>query len=222
MYTWGANTCGALGIGAVESRCAARSYPCQVDAFKPGVKILAVALGSRHSACVARDGDVYTWGSGQHGQLGHGTWESLTSKGRPLDKTVPELIDLRDLRRCALQVSCGDAHTAVVTRVGKVYTFGCGSAGRLGVGDKRNRVTPQLLGGVLESRRVGRYWGLSCEKKIAFLMASHARLGSRCEAARLSVPSELLRVILEAVTVSQEAADGLELICHIVGGTFEV
>ena len=207
LYTWGSNTRGALGIGAAEAICQARLTPCEIDSFKPGVRIWGVALGSRHSACVARDGDVYTWsvilaahpymayssrpsvpylmesmddtmgrGDGQKGQLGHGQWESLTSKGRLLnkafpgirtfrneetltrnpkplilkrkpnirntDKAIPELLDFRPLRRCALQVSCGDAHSAVVTRLGQVYTFGCGSAGRLGFGDK---VTRELL-----------------------------------------------------------------------------
>lgn len=61
LYTWGGNCRGALGTGVGEAICQARLLPCEVDAFKCGVRIWAVALGSRHSACVARDGDVYTW-----------------------------------------------------------------------------------------------------------------------------------------------------------------
>ena len=34
------------------------------------LKICNVALGAQHSACVASDGDVYTWGNAAKGQLG--------------------------------------------------------------------------------------------------------------------------------------------------------
>ena len=42
---------------------------------------------------------------------------------------------------------------------------------------QKTRTTPEILGGVLAGRRVGRCWGISEEKKIAFLMAAHPRLG---------------------------------------------
>ena len=32
-----------------------------------------------------------------------------------------------------------------LTSVGDIYAWGCGSAGRLGFGDNRNRVKPSLL-----------------------------------------------------------------------------
>jgi hypothetical protein len=35
--------------------------------------VVQVAVGARHAALLTRGGEVYTWGSGQGGQLGNGT-----------------------------------------------------------------------------------------------------------------------------------------------------
>eukprot|EP00802_Teleaulax_amphioxeia_P019184 Tamp_19407.p1 GENE.Tamp_19407~~Tamp_19407.p1 ORF type:complete len:217 (+),score=8.01 Tamp_19407:250-900(+) len=208
-----------VGIMCQASVHGAKATPVCVDGFKPGVCVMSVALGGAHSACVTRDGDVYTWGCGSKGQLGHGIWESLTSKGRLLDKAAPELVETRHVRRCCLQVSCGDAHTAVVTRQGKLYTFGCGAAGRLGHGDKKPRVTPQEVCGALSARAVGRVWTLSLQKQLAFIMLSHPRLG--VASAAEAVPGDVLRRILELAVVMPEAAYGYGSLCHIVGGRYE-
>jgi alpha-tubulin suppressor-like RCC1 family protein len=36
------------------------------------LKVVDVDSGSRHEGLVTEDGNVYTWGSGGHGNLGHG------------------------------------------------------------------------------------------------------------------------------------------------------
>ena len=33
-----------------------------------------VACGFQHTVCVTEEGDVYTWGFGKNGALGHGDW----------------------------------------------------------------------------------------------------------------------------------------------------
>ena len=37
-----------------------------------GVEIVKVAAGGAHSAAIAADGSLYTWGKGRYGRLGHG------------------------------------------------------------------------------------------------------------------------------------------------------
>lgn len=37
--------------------------------------MIDVDSGSRHEALVTEDGDVYTWGNGNHGNLGHDDYE---------------------------------------------------------------------------------------------------------------------------------------------------
>ena len=220
LYTWGSNASGALGIGASEEAVSNRLTPVEVEAVQCDVGVAALALGAAHSALITTAGDVYTWGCGTKGQLGHGLWEALTSKGRPLNKAAPELLDVAPLRRCSLQVSCGDAHTGVVTRQGHYYTFGSGSAGRLGLGDgkifRKFLATPVRVRGQLEKRVVGRCWAISSDRRLAFMMVLHPRLGAASPAE--AVPSELLRQILKLTGVDPQAAHGMQLVCHLVGG----
>jgi hypothetical protein len=43
--------------------------------FPPSVRVRAVACGLFHSAAIDHEGNVWTWGSGLHGKLGHGDVE---------------------------------------------------------------------------------------------------------------------------------------------------
>ncbi|CAB1328278.1 unnamed protein product, partial [Coregonus sp. 'balchen'] len=67
------------------------------------------------------NGDVYTFGYGQHGQLGHG---DVNSRGSPtLVQALPGP---------SIQVTAGSNHTAVLLMDGQVFTFGSFSKGQLG------------------------------------------------------------------------------------------
>lgn len=37
-----------------------------------GIEIVSVACGFNHTVALSKTGDVYTWGSGKEGALGHG------------------------------------------------------------------------------------------------------------------------------------------------------
>jgi len=39
--------------------------------------IVDVACGHYHTACITSDGEVYTWGNGKNGALGHGNWDQV-------------------------------------------------------------------------------------------------------------------------------------------------
>lgn len=41
------------------------------DAVFKGKKIISVACGDKHTVCVTEDGNVYSWGYGKMGALGH-------------------------------------------------------------------------------------------------------------------------------------------------------
>ena len=42
-----------------------------------GRKIVAVDCGESHTVCVTEEGDVYSWGRGKFGALGHGTYDDV-------------------------------------------------------------------------------------------------------------------------------------------------
>lgn len=40
-----------------------------------GIEVVDIAAGGAHSACITAAGDLYTWGKGRYGRLGHGDSE---------------------------------------------------------------------------------------------------------------------------------------------------
>lgn len=131
VFTWGEESGGRLGFGS------------HVDVSKPQpVEFLStssvnnVACGEYHTCAVSVSGDLFTWGDGTHniGLLGHGT---DVSHWIPKRVTGPlEGIEV-------ISVACGTWHSALVTSSGKLFTFGIGSFGVLGHGNRENALYPR-------------------------------------------------------------------------------
>ncbi|KAH6755431.1 Regulator of chromosome condensation family with FYVE zinc finger domain-containing protein [Perilla frutescens var. hirtella] len=101
-----------------------------------GNSIEMVACGDYHTCAVTLSGDLYTWGDGSFncGLLGHGS-----NASHWIPKRVTGPID-------GLQVSfvsCGPWHTALLTSAGKLFTFGDGTFGALGHGDRTSTSIPR-------------------------------------------------------------------------------
>lgn len=88
-----------------------------------------MSCGDKFTVFVTDNGIVMTCGQGELGCLGHGDWSSSSK---------PKLIEAL-LSFDVTSVSCGNAHVAVVTSDGVVFSWGCGEDGRLGLGDEDNR-----------------------------------------------------------------------------------
>eukprot|EP00698_Gefionella_okellyi_P000351 TRINITY_DN1029_c0_g1_i4.p1 TRINITY_DN1029_c0_g1~~TRINITY_DN1029_c0_g1_i4.p1 ORF type:complete len:588 (-),score=70.43 TRINITY_DN1029_c0_g1_i4:829-2592(-) len=106
-YTWGCGTNGPLGHGDEENVF----YPKRVSVLHKKF-VVRVSCRWSHCAVVTDTGDVYTWGWGGEGRLGHGDTEP---------RYVPTRVDgLPPVSR----VSCGGRYTAVVTTSADVYMWG--------------------------------------------------------------------------------------------------
>eukprot|EP00359_Climacostomum_virens_P002002 CAMPEP_0204899422 /NCGR_PEP_ID=MMETSP1397-20131031/1840_1 /ASSEMBLY_ACC=CAM_ASM_000891 /TAXON_ID=49980 /ORGANISM="Climacostomum Climacostomum virens, Strain Stock W-24" /LENGTH=675 /DNA_ID=CAMNT_0052067381 /DNA_START=1039 /DNA_END=3062 /DNA_ORIENTATION=+ len=79
-----------------------------------------------------KDLEVYTWGSGQEGALGHGTFEDL-----PIPKAVVRLKDIP-----VKEIVCGAGHSLILTEDSRVYAWGFNKVGQLGQGDFVDRAIP--------------------------------------------------------------------------------
>ncbi|KAG9492301.1 hypothetical protein GDO78_000687 [Eleutherodactylus coqui] len=102
-----------------------------------GKQIVHIACGSTYSAAITADGELYTWGRGNYGRLGHGSSE---------DQTVPMLVTgLKGLKVVDVSCGSGDAQTLAVTENGQVWSWGDGDYGKLGRGGSDGCKTPKLI-----------------------------------------------------------------------------
>ncbi len=81
-------------------------------------------------------GDLWTWGRGDAGQLGHGDRR---------DRCEPKLVaGLSDV--WVLSADGGDYHTIACADNGKAYAFGSGEQGQLGLGvGQKHSSTPETV-----------------------------------------------------------------------------
>lgn len=109
-------------------------------------------LAGMHSACITSDGECYTWGSSQYGQLGHGL--AVVEKKTccvprkvmiPL-KEVPQLEEggggggqggqetgaPAEVPFIAESISLGGMHTAAVDKNGRLWCWGRADSGQTG------------------------------------------------------------------------------------------
>jgi RCC1 and BTB domain-containing protein len=93
-----------------------------------------VSCGGFHTAVVTEDGKLYTFGGGEHGQLGHSD---------RVNKHKPTLVQALD-GVFVSQITCGWSHSVALTVKGRVYTWGNSDHGKLGHGCSRKVSVPQL------------------------------------------------------------------------------
>lgn len=131
VFCWGEESGGRLGHG-VDADV---SQPKLVDALA-NTNIELVACGEYHTCAVTLSGDLFTWGDGTHnfGLLGH---------GNEVSHWVPKKVNgpLEGIH--VSSISCGPWHTAVVTSAGQLFTFGDGTFGVLGHGDRKSAASPR-------------------------------------------------------------------------------
>ena len=123
VYMWGCNQNGRLGLGEVDSWGKERTTPTVLSSMSA---CAVISAGNRHSACVTRSGVLYTWGCNADGRLGIRT---------TVDACTPQRVSLPGKPKVAT-VSCGVAHTLALSAAGRIFSWGCGKSGRLGMSSR--------------------------------------------------------------------------------------
>ncbi|CAL9018918.1 unnamed protein product [Prunus brigantina] len=150
LYTWGDGTYnfGLLGHGNEVSHW----VPKKVNGPLEGIHVSSISCGPWHTAVVTSAGQLFTFGDGTFGVLGHGDRKSVS-----IPREVENLKGLRTVR-----AACGVWHTAAVVEVmvgnssssncslGKLFTWGDGDKGRLGHGDKEAKLVPTCVAALVE------------------------------------------------------------------------
>ncbi|WP_422614003.1 RCC1 domain-containing protein, partial [Bifidobacterium indicum] len=135
LYTWGDNSYGQLGrdTGTTPADRPGRVTP------PTGITFTQTSAGQYYSMAVGSDGNLYTWGRNENGQLGRDT--GTTPADRPGRVTPPTGITFT-------QTSAGSSHSVAVGSDGNLYTWGNNGNGQLGrdtgttPADRPGRVTP--------------------------------------------------------------------------------
>ncbi|NWR20694.1 RPGR regulator, partial [Emberiza fucata] len=122
LYTFGEAVNGKLGLFPEQLKN--NRVPQPVLGIME--KVNKVACGGEHTV-VLTETDVYTFGLGQYGQLGHGTFVFESSVPKPVKR-------LKRHKIC--NIACGENHTAVIAENGLMFTFGDGRHGKLGFGEE--------------------------------------------------------------------------------------
>ncbi|XP_033101416.1 alsin-like [Anneissia japonica] len=95
-----------------------------------------VALGGKHAAFLTSEHEVFCYGSGEYGQLGHKKFSDVTKQ--------PVLV--KDIKgENVIDVVCGLNHTGVVCADGIVFCWGDSNSGQCGTGLLDRINTPQQV-----------------------------------------------------------------------------
>ena len=141
VWAWGNGKHGELGSGSVGLS----GTPRLVRALSTK-RIAAIAAGGRHCVAVSASGELYTWGDGRCGQLGHSDTQSRLS---------PTPVVLLHGRQFSV-AACGLEHTVVVSTGGTAFAFGTTRNGRLGIGNDAPQTGRQARPRAVSSTATGR------------------------------------------------------------------
>ncbi|KAK4780839.1 hypothetical protein SAY87_016945 [Trapa incisa] len=148
LYTWGdgAHNSGLLGHGSQASHW----VPKRVGGCLESLHVSYIACGPWHTAVVTSSGQIFTFGDGAFGALGHSDRSS---------STIPREVEaLKGFR--ATRVACGVWHTAAIVEITiesssdeppskhlcrNLYTWGDGDKYQLGHGDREPRLLPHCV-----------------------------------------------------------------------------
>ncbi|KAK7492848.1 hypothetical protein BaRGS_00015986, partial [Batillaria attramentaria] len=110
-----------------------------ITGLPPRMKIRQVGVSSDHVVVVTTEQQVYSWGRGEKGQLGHGDTKSCP------DPCLVEALKGKSITMAC----CGDGFSVFGSDNGLVLTCGDGSTGCLGHGDWAQALKPRLIEALL-------------------------------------------------------------------------
>jgi alpha-tubulin suppressor-like RCC1 family protein len=139
LWAWGANGSDQLGDGRDRSSEMSAATPVRV--LLSGVA--KVAAGSIFSVAVRTNGEVWTWGSNDQGQLGNQT--SVAMSPTPVRALTPDGIT---------EVAAGYAHALAIAGDGSVWAWGQNASGELGIGTLVSRNAPVRVEGLFGVTRI--------------------------------------------------------------------
>ncbi|XP_020575708.1 probable E3 ubiquitin-protein ligase HERC3 isoform X2 [Phalaenopsis equestris] len=155
LWSWGANSNYELGRGDNADDWRPKPIPSVQD-----TRIVQIASGGYHSLALTDKGEVFSWGHGGHGQLGHSSNKS---------QKVPTFIEALAQEHITY-IACGGSSSAAVNDKGELYMWGNAKDCQLGVpGLPDVQPLPVQVKFLVDNQRLGSHQVLSVS-----IGASHA------------------------------------------------
>lgn len=139
IYAWGVGSYGNLGTGLICDQ-----YEPALVQMPENVPCRQVAAGTKHSMALSTQGDMFSWGHGGHGRLGHGACDAAM---RPTKISLSEVAEGSEAK--FKFVAVGEAHSASIDSLGQVWCWGAGSFGRCGHGEETDFLVPQVVASMI-------------------------------------------------------------------------
>jgi alpha-tubulin suppressor-like RCC1 family protein len=119
LYMWLSNVSPGKRKDDYTNYFTLANYPRKVNFFDDKNPI-ELYMGPRHSGVITENGELYTFGTGNWGVLGHGNEEAVSH-------TEPKRVEYFHKNNIKIKkVSMGDFHTMALADDGSVYTWGFG------------------------------------------------------------------------------------------------
>ncbi|MCL2556286.1 MAG: hypothetical protein FWE03_04650 [Firmicutes bacterium] len=147
LWAWGSTESGRLGDGTDGFIGDFINTPVLINHYGwDNLRIVYAATGYSHSLALDENGNLWSWGHGFRGQLGHGM------HGPHVRSAVPVLINTDGrMNNSKIEIiSSGDLHSLAIDEYGNLWAWGSNQAGQLGdgmggMGNFSNSDTPILV-----------------------------------------------------------------------------
>jgi alpha-tubulin suppressor-like RCC1 family protein len=140
LYSCGSSAYGQLGHGSNVGR----KKPHRLSYFlSQSVQVKAIAAGYYHALALSTGNVLYAWGHSGDGRLGLGSHSGEVQLPREVRLTGSHEHETCEEAAEIVQLAAGRAHSAAVTKGGKLWIWGEGAAGQLGGGSSENAWEPR-------------------------------------------------------------------------------
>lgn len=137
VYSWGSGVNYQLGTGNAHIQ----KLPCKVDSLHGSI-IRFISASKFHSVAVSTSGEVYTWGFGRGGRLGHPDFDIHSGQAAVI---TPRLVTSGLGARRVKSIAAAKHHTVASTEGGEVFTWGSNREGQLGYTSVDTQPTPRRV-----------------------------------------------------------------------------
>ncbi|CAL8072917.1 unnamed protein product [Orchesella dallaii] len=139
LWNWGHCGRSELASNTEMNVMSVINNPSRVEFFDdlPCI-VLKVACGGWHTLALTSDGDIYSWGWNESGQLGHNTVV--------VSKSDPHPVDLGSAEDPVVDISAGSRHSLALLKSGRLFSWGRNKEGQCGFGSKDSSGEPVEIG----------------------------------------------------------------------------